>query len=80
MLQLKETSLPRTLYRNCSDRRHKAVHLVSLNVSLCAPTSNKCVSELSFKPEKQHLKSTPTLGSSPRTVSKRDSEKRQLLL
>lgn len=50
------------------------LHFMSLNVSwlavsvsLCAPTTNKCVSELSFKQEKQHLKLTPTLGSTQRT-------------
>lgn len=37
------------------------------SVSPCAPTSNESVSKLSFKQEKQHLKLTPTLGSTLRT-------------
>lgn len=40
-----------------------------VSVSLRAPASNKCVSKLSFKREKQHLKLTPTLGSTQRTES-----------
>lgn len=77
----------------CKDHRHSPtrpslnVSWLLVSVSLRAPTSNKCVSELSFKREKQHLKLTPTLGSTLRaeTVSsegfftgKQDSENQQL--